>query len=42
MYGSGMGLAMCRDTVIKDFSGTIVVKSQQGEGTSFIVTLPSA
>ncbi len=37
--GTGLGLAITRKT-IHDHGGTITVKSEQGKGTSFIITLP--
>ena len=39
--GSGLGLILVSDFVEKNY-GTIDVKSKEGEGTSFIVTMPSA
>jgi PAS domain S-box-containing protein len=37
--GSGMGLAICR-RIIERHGGEIIARSQKGQGTSFIVTLP--
>ena len=37
--GSGLGLMVCH-RIVTDHQGTIEVRSQQGEGTSFIVELP--
>jgi signal transduction histidine kinase/HAMP domain-containing protein len=37
--GTGLGLAITRKT-IHDHGGTITVRSEQGKGTSFIITLP--
>ncbi|MCL5410936.1 MAG: HAMP domain-containing histidine kinase [Patescibacteria group bacterium] len=37
---SGIGLSMCKDIVESDFAGKIQVKSQSGEGTEFIITIP--
>lgn len=36
--GSGIGLALTRD-IVEQHKGTITVKSEEGKGTSFIVTL---
>jgi signal transduction histidine kinase len=37
--GSGLGLMVCH-RIVTDHQGTIEVRSQEGEGTSFIVELP--
>lgn len=37
--GSGIGLAFCKD-VLKAHRGDIIAESQEGEGTSFTITLP--
>lgn len=37
--GTGIGLAMCKDIVEKDFEGTIAVESQKDHGTTFTITL---
>ena len=37
--GTGIGLSLCRQIILKH-SGTIRVESQQGKGTTFIITLP--
>ncbi|MCF6365720.1 MAG: HAMP domain-containing histidine kinase [Bacteroidales bacterium] len=37
--GSGFGLSVCKDFIQKN-GGTIKVKSKQGEGSSFIITIP--
>jgi light-regulated signal transduction histidine kinase (bacteriophytochrome) len=39
--GSGMGLAICRKVVARH-GGTITAHSRPGEGSQFVVTLPSA
>jgi signal transduction histidine kinase len=39
--GSGMGLAICR-RIIERHGGEIIARSQKGQGTSFLVTLPVA
>lgn len=38
--GTGLGLALCRETVEHQFGGTIAVTSTPGIGTRFLVTLP--
>lgn len=38
--GTGIGLAICKDIIIKDLQGTYVVESQLGVGTTFIITFP--
>ncbi len=37
--GAGLGLA-CVERIIKDHNGDIVVKSEIGKGTEFVITLP--
>jgi two-component system NtrC family sensor kinase len=37
--GVGLGLSVCYG-FIKDHGGDIVVKSQEGAGTTFVITLP--
>jgi signal transduction histidine kinase len=37
--GVGLGLSVCYG-FIKDHGGEIVVKSQEGTGTTFVITLP--
>jgi len=39
--GSGLGLAFVHK-IVKDHGGNITVSSSEGEGTSFLVTLPSS
>lgn len=38
--GTGLGLAICQ-RIVKNHGGMIVVQSRQGEGSTFIVRLPS-
>ncbi|MTJ82429.1 MAG: PAS domain S-box protein [Telmatospirillum sp.] len=38
--GTGQGLAICRDVVVSKHSGTISVETQEGIGTSFVISLP--
>lgn len=38
--GTGMGLAICRDIISKEFRGKIRVKSAEQEGTTFRITFP--
>lgn len=38
--GTGLGLSIA-DTIVKAHSGSISVKSKQGEGSNFVITLPS-
>jgi signal transduction histidine kinase len=38
--GTGLGLSMSRDIVVKQHGGRIDVESRLGEFTEFIVTLP--
>jgi signal transduction histidine kinase len=39
--GTGLGLAIARE-IVEAFGGRIEIKSKLGEGTTFIITLPSA
>lgn len=39
--GSGLGLAMCHG-IIKKMGGTIAVTTQEGQGSTFRITLPSS
>jgi two-component system NtrC family sensor kinase len=38
--GTGLGLSLTYDMVVKGHGGTINVISTEGEGAEFIVTLP--
>jgi two-component system NtrC family sensor kinase len=38
--GTGLGLSLAHDIIVKTHGGTLTVKSQEGEGTEFCVTLP--
>jgi signal transduction histidine kinase len=40
-HGSGLGLTIVR-RLVSDYEGTIRVESREGEGASFLVTLPAA
>ena len=37
--GTGLGMTMVYK-IIKEFSGDIQVKSEQGKGTSFVLSIP--
>lgn len=39
VQGTGLGLAICK-TIIKRFNGTITVESNEGEGSTFTISLP--
>jgi two-component system, NtrC family, sensor kinase len=39
--GTGLGLSLAYDIVTKGHGGTLEVKSEEGAGTDFIITLPS-
>ena len=39
--GTGIGLSLCRQIILKH-GGTIRVESEEGKGTTFIITLPKA
>ena len=39
--GTGLGLSMAYDIVTKGHNGTLVLQSKEGEGTTFIVTVPA-
>jgi signal transduction histidine kinase len=38
--GAGLGLSLSYDIVVKGHGGTIIVKSEVGNGTTFTVTIP--
>ena len=38
--GTGLGLSLSHEIVTKGHSGTLEVQSEEGEGTTFIITLP--
>ncbi len=38
--GTGLGLSLTYDIIAKQHNGTINVESKEGEGTTFIITLP--
>ena len=38
--GTGLGLSLSHDIIVKGHGGSISVESQEGEGTEFVVTLP--
>jgi two-component system, NtrC family, sensor kinase len=38
--GTGLGLSMCYEIVVKQLGGNITIKSVEGEQTKFTVTLP--
>ena len=39
--GTGLGLSLAYDIITKEHNGTIRVESKEGEGTNFIIQLPS-
>ena len=39
--GTGLGLSLSYDIVTKGHGGTMMVQSKEGEGTTFVLTLPS-
>jgi len=39
--GTGLGLSMAYDIVTKGHNGTLSAESQEGEGTTFVITLPA-
>jgi len=40
--GTGLGLSLTYDMVVKGHGGSIQVNSTEGEGSEFIITLPNA
>ena len=38
--GTGLGLSLSYDIVVQSHSGTLAVESTEGEGTTFVITLP--
>jgi signal transduction histidine kinase/ligand-binding sensor domain-containing protein len=38
--GTGLGLSLSHDIIVKGHDGTIQVNTKEGEGTEFIITLP--
>jgi two-component system NtrC family sensor kinase len=38
--GTGLGLSLTYDTVVKGHGGSLSVKSKEGEGSEFMITLP--
>jgi len=38
--GTGLGLSLTYDMVVKGHGGSIVVASKEGEGSEFKITLP--
>jgi len=38
--GTGLGLSLAYDIVVKGHGGALDVKSQQGQGSEFIILLP--
>jgi two-component system, NtrC family, sensor kinase len=39
-YGTGLGLSLSYDIVVKEHQGTLTVNSKEGQGTEFIIQLP--
>ena len=40
--GTGLGLSLSHDIITKGHGGTLTVESEEGSGTEFVVTLPTA
>lgn len=40
--GTGLGLSLAYDIITKEHGGVIKVESKEGEGTTFIITLPAS
>ncbi|MBL4678737.1 MAG: HAMP domain-containing histidine kinase [Mucilaginibacter sp.] len=40
--GTGLGLSLSYDIIVKAHKGTININSKEGEGSEFIITLPVA
>jgi len=38
--GTGLGLSLAYDMVVKGHGGNIIVNSKEGEGSEFIISLP--
>jgi len=38
--GSGQGLAIAQHVIVDKHNGTIAVESKEGDGTTFVITLP--
>lgn len=38
--GTGLGLSLSHDIITKGHGGTLTVKSQPGQGTTFLIMLP--
>jgi signal transduction histidine kinase len=39
--GTGLGLSLAYDIVTKGHGGTLTVESKEGQGTTFVITLPA-
>ena len=39
--GTGLGLSLAYDIITKGHNGTIECESVEGEGTTFVITLPT-
>ena len=39
--GTGLGLSLSYDIVTQGHGGTLMVESEEGEGATFVITLPS-